>query len=176
VQSFVDSAEFSGTYAPIIRLYFAAFLRTPDYAGASGWRNALVGGTPLVSIAQNFTASAEFQARYGSLSNAAFVELLYSNVLERASDPSGLAFWVGELDSGRMSRGAVLSGFSESAEFKSRSTNKVRATMLYIGLLKRTPDQAGFDSWLTQLNNNLSYASAIGGFIASVEYRNRFLP
>ena len=60
--------------------------------------------------------SPEFQARYGSLDNADFVDLLYRNVLDREADATGLANWTARLDAG-MSRADVVMGFSQSPEF-----------------------------------------------------------
>jgi hypothetical protein len=56
-------------------------------------------------------------SKYGaSPSNGQFVTALYQNVLNRAPDAGGLAYWVGELENGTLSRPEVLIGFSESAE------------------------------------------------------------
>ena len=69
----------------------------------------------LTQIAGAFVGSAEFQARYGALSNQAFVEQLYRFCLNREGDPAGIAAWVNHLNSGA-TRASVVIGFSESAE------------------------------------------------------------
>ena len=70
----------------------------------------------LQKIAQSFINSAEFAAAYGSnLSNTAFINALYSNVLHRAPDAAGSAYWLGQLSSGA-NQAQVLSLFSESVE------------------------------------------------------------
>ncbi|MBU1346362.1 MAG: DUF4214 domain-containing protein, partial [Alphaproteobacteria bacterium] len=99
----------------IARLYDATFDRLPDVGGLSGWTAALKTGTALVDIAAAFAGSAEFQARYGALSNQAFVEQLYRFCLNREGDAGGIAGWVAALNGGT-SRASVLMGFSESAE------------------------------------------------------------
>lgn len=99
----------------IARMYDATFDRLPDVGGLTGWVNALKAGTPLVDIAAAFAGSAEFQARYGALSNQAFVEQLYRFCLNREGDPGGIAGWVATLNAGT-SRASVLAGFSESPE------------------------------------------------------------
>jgi hypothetical protein len=63
-----------------------------------------------------FVVSPEFVATYGSLNNAAYVNQLYLNVLDRPADQGGLDYWTGQLNSGAMTRGDVLVGFSDSAE------------------------------------------------------------
>ena len=104
----VDAAE-------VARLYDTTLGRLPDLSGLTSWTQRLEGGAPLVQVAQGFVGSAEFQSVYGSLNNTQFVQLLYENTLHRAADPTGLANWVGELDSG-VSRAQVVVGFSESSE------------------------------------------------------------
>ncbi|WP_298128259.1 DUF4214 domain-containing protein [Brevundimonas sp.] len=99
----------------IARLYDATFDRLPDVLGLTGWVNALKAGASLTDIAAAFAGSGEFQERYGSLSNQAFVEQLYRFCLNREGDPGGVAGWVAVLNSGT-SRASVLLSFSESAE------------------------------------------------------------
>lgn len=97
------------------RLY-EVFGRTPDEQGLGYWVNALDNGTSLKAVAQGFIGSAEFTGLYGSnMTNAQFVAQLYDQLLHRAADPSGEAFWIGALNAGA-SRADVLAGFSESAE------------------------------------------------------------
>jgi hypothetical protein len=175
IEQFFNSGEFQGTMAPVARLYFAYFLRIPDYPGLQFWISQYRGGTPLAVISQNFATSAEFGARYGSLSNAQFVAQVYQNVLGRLPDAPGLAFWVGQLDSGAMNRGAVMIGFSESAEYKGVIGNEVYVTMMYTGMLRRAPDAAGFSYWVSYLDGGNSGLALINGFLAGPEYRGRFL-
>jgi Domain of unknown function (DUF4214) len=176
IDSFFNSPEFQGTVSPVTRLYFAYFLRIPDYEGLNFWVNQYRQGATLDSISQAFSESPEFQATYGSLDNTQFVTLLYLNVLGRAPDPGGLAFWVGQLNSGAMTRGQVMLGFSESPEYKQTSFNKVYVTMIYVGMLRRAPEQGGFDFWVNQLNGGASGLNLIQGFLNAPEYHNRFLP
>jgi hypothetical protein len=67
-------------------------------------------------------------------------------------------------------------GFSESAEYHQTSFNKVYVTMMYIGMLRRSPDQGGFDFWVNYINNGNPGLTLINGFVTSPEYHNRFLP
>ncbi|MBO1077911.1 SdrD B-like domain-containing protein [Roseomonas haemaphysalidis] len=109
--------DLSETAAQIARLYDTALGRLPDVAGLSFWRgNIESGGFTLNGVAEAFVNSAEFQAQYGSLSNRAFVELVYQNALDRNGDAAGIDFWTNNLDSGAFSRSGVVLGFSESVE------------------------------------------------------------
>lgn len=110
----VDQAVVDGQ---VTRLYKAYFLRDPEPAGRAYWIGRMSGGMRLEDISQFFAGSTEFKNRYGSLSNGAFIDLVYQNVLGRTPDPGGRAHWVGGLDTGRLQRGKVMVGFSESPEF-----------------------------------------------------------
>ncbi|GAA0575359.1 hypothetical protein GCM10009416_12510 [Craurococcus roseus] len=133
VLGFSDSAEFKAATAPalaggvwapdpdavaVARVYLATLDRPPDAAGLAFWTNALE--SRAVTTRQLETAlvgSAEFGAKYGgATTNAAFVDLLYQNVLDRAADPEGLAFWAGGLDAGRVGRAEVVDAFAFSGE------------------------------------------------------------
>jgi sugar lactone lactonase YvrE len=177
IDAFLGSAEFAGSVAPVVRLYFATFLRVPDHAGLS-FNAGLVrtGAVTLPQLADFFTASPEFAATYGALDDTQFVTLLYNNVLARAPDPGGLAGWVTLLGSG-YSRGQVLLGFSESAEYQAQMAHEVFVTMMYAGMLRRTPEPAGFNGWLSALDaGTYTREQVINGFYLSEEYRRRFLP
>jgi Domain of unknown function (DUF4214)/Hydrazine synthase alpha subunit middle domain len=178
VDAFLSSQEFSGFVAPVVRLYFATFLRVPDYAGltfnAGLVRNATITVTQLADF---FTQSPEFMTTYGALNNTQFVTLLYNNVLNRAPDTGGLNGWVQLLTTGGYTRGQVLLGFSDSPEYQASSANKVFVSMMYTGMLHRTPEPGGFNGWVSLLDNaTYTRSQVINGFFLSTEYHNRFLP
>ncbi len=108
--------DVDGNAGQAYRLYQAAFARTPDKAGLSFWVDRLDDGASLNAIAAGFTGSAEFATAYGSsLTSAQYVAKFYQNVLGRAGEATGVAFWTGELNRG-VSLANVLLGFSESPE------------------------------------------------------------
>lgn len=115
--------DLNGLPGQAYRMYQAAFNRKPDSGGLGFQINALDAGFTLQQIAQNFIDSPEFKATYGALDTSAFVTQLYMNVLQRAPDDSGLAFYVSHVDGTnpdgiKFSRAQVLMGFSESPENK----------------------------------------------------------
>jgi hypothetical protein len=127
-------------------LYQGSLGRTPDSAGLMTWEtisNALPASVQALgvyglsdasgnyngtlSVAGGFTNSAEFTAKYGSLTNAQFVTQLYTNVLDRAPDTAGYNSWITALtpvSQGGLgeTREHVLVGFAESAEAISNAT------------------------------------------------------
>ncbi|MCZ8185763.1 MAG: DUF4214 domain-containing protein [Beijerinckiaceae bacterium] len=104
----------------VYRIYDSAFNRQADAGGLEGWVNAMYAGAKIGDLVNGFMNSAEFTNTYGpinALSNTQFVNLLYTNVLNRTADSGGLASWVASLDGGA-SRANVFLSFSESQEHK----------------------------------------------------------
>jgi hypothetical protein len=113
------------------RMYQAAFNRQPDTSGLGFWVNAMDKGVTLTQVADAFIASAEFQATYGNLDNAHFVNQLYQNVLHRGPDASGFAFWQNVLDTNAATRAQVLAGFSESNENQANVIGSIQDGFFY---------------------------------------------
>ena len=174
VESFLTSSEFGGVIAPLVRLYFAYFLRVPDYEGLLYWIGQRQVGLPLNDISSAFASSQEFIDTYGSLSPDAFITLVYHNVLGRDPDPSGFSYWLDELTSNRMTRGQIMAGFSESPEYQALMGHEVLSTMMYVGLLRRSPEPGGFTAWVGYLDAGNPATAMIDGFLGSAEYRGRF--
>jgi Ca2+-binding RTX toxin-like protein len=109
--------DIAGNAGQVYRLYQAAFNRVPDSGGLGFWINAYDGGQSLSSIAQGFVTSNEFKAAYGTNpTNTSIVTTMYTNVLHRAPDNAGIAFWVSVLDNHTATPADVLIGFSDSPE------------------------------------------------------------
>jgi hypothetical protein len=101
----------------IYRLYEAALDRAPDAAGLGFWMDRLDDGADIVDIAAGFIGGQEYTALYGGVTgNTALVTKYYTNILDRAPDAAGLAYWVDVLDSGRGSVAQVLEAISDSPE------------------------------------------------------------
>lgn len=116
------SGSASSTHNSVARLYKAFFLRNGDKGGLDYWVPKYRSGELCLSdIADSFVGSAEFRGRYGSLDNPRFVRLVYVNVLGREPDPDGYNYWAQRITYGGLSRGGMMIGFSESAEFRSRT-------------------------------------------------------
>jgi hypothetical protein len=107
----------NGTAAKAYRIYQAAFNRVPDLPGLGYWIGAMDQGMSLHSVASAFVNSAEFKAQYGDEpSNADLLTKFYRNVLHRAGDADGVAYWMSVLDTHAATRPQVLVQFSEGDE------------------------------------------------------------
>lgn len=182
IDRLISSGEHADVVGPMVRLYAAYFLRLPDQQGLDFWvaqyRSHLAGTGSRWSFAEvsNFFAtSPEFNQRYGQLDNGAFVDLVYRNVLNRFPDAAGRAFWVEELNSGRRSRGSVMSAFSEAPENKLLKAVDVSVVAIHFGMLKRMPGTVAFDNWVSQIRASGNRLPLIEEMLAASEYRERFL-
>lgn len=186
---FVDgvlSFDADGAAAQVMRLYDAALDRAPDQGGLEAHTRGLAsGGLTLQQLANTFVGSAEFQARYGALSNQAFVEQLYRFSLNREGDPQGISAWTAALNAG-MTRGQALVGFSESGEHRTLTSSTLAAGLwigdttamsvarLYDATFDRLPDTVGLTNWVAALKGELSLLALADTFAGSAEFQTRY--
>lgn len=116
IRKLVQSTETQSLQAPIVRLYLSCLDRMPDYEGFDYYVQQLASSDQaLDEIAEEIAGSEEFGSRYGTVDNAAFVQLLYGHVFQRSPDPATLHYWTAQLDGGA-SRAYVLLSLSENPE------------------------------------------------------------
>jgi|GEM_PF-226441 len=169
--SVIDESE-SGTVADFVeRLYTVALGRPSEATGKAFWVKELENGNRTGGdCGVEFLCSEEMTKR--NLSNEDFVEVLYKTFFDRASEPNGKGYWVGELNSNKKTRKDVVLGFIDSKEWcnvcatygvkSGAPTAKATipsknatdfATRLYTCCLKRDPEQAGLEYWSLALTN-----------------------
>jgi hypothetical protein len=130
-------------------------LNVDDRNGQWG-RDILVGVEVLVF--SDRTLNMDNFSSLTQLNDAQFSDLakVYVAYYNRAADAEGLYFWADKLAEG-MDMATIASYFSQSAEAKALYPNTADTsafvTAVYANVLGRTPDQAGFDFWTTNLNN-----------------------
>lgn len=140
-QSLITSyahGAFDDHRGPVMRLYWAFFKRAPDKGGLDYWTKKHVNGTTIKAIANSFATSSEFQTNFGTGTDTEFITLVYQNVLERNPDPAGLAHWVAKLSTG-VSRGEMMTNFSESSEGIRKMRGEVDSVLVILGMLHRVP-------------------------------------
>jgi len=110
-------------------LYVAFFNRVPDADGMSYWLDQAKAGQSFNQIAESFynagVAYSQLTGFSSTMSNADFINVIYKNVLGRkeGADAGGLSFWDASLQSGKASRGSLVSDILNSAHtFKGHTT------------------------------------------------------
>jgi hypothetical protein len=159
------------TLDPLTRIYYAYFGRPPDSSGLKYWLGKRRSGTKVSAISNQFVNSNEFKNKYGSLSNRAFVQLVYQNVLGRAGDAAGVNSWTAKLDAKTKTRGDVMVQFSESGEHVRRRAGEVNTVSIVFGMLVRAPSSSELTTWAPQLKT--TKVPLIESVLAGSAYDNR---
>jgi hypothetical protein len=119
-------------------IYIGYYNRSADAGGFSFWEgqdaSAQAGGqsaaVALTNIANSFTPQAETQALYPFLSNpnpnfsdptvqaglTTFIGNVYGNLFGHAADSGGLAYWLGQIESGAVGLGAAVLAVANGAQ------------------------------------------------------------
>lgn len=114
---FAEDVRQSAASAQVWRLYQSIYLRQPKRSGFDYWVGVRESGASMADIAKLFiTDSAEFENRYGDVSNRQFVNLVFKNVLCREPVDTGLNYWTTRLQRGT-SQADVLLNFTELHEY-----------------------------------------------------------
>lgn len=100
------------------RLYYGILDRAPDAGGLVAFTHLIETGVGLQTAASSMLASVEYTTKFGSLSDAGFVEHLYDGALGRSASDPGAVYWIDALQSGA-ARADIAVGISESAEAQS---------------------------------------------------------
>ena len=167
------SSEADDRVHAVTRLYKAYFLRNPDHSGFTYWLNRRGEGRTLTSISQSFATSSEFKRAYGSLTNSAFVDRVYRNVLGRPADAGGSSYWTKRLSAG-MSRGQVMANFSQSTEYVRTTNSGVHVIGIYEALLQRAVEKDVYTLFEAGLSSNSTSLTSVATYVFdSSEYDAR---
>ena len=148
--------------------------------GAPGWEQKLKDNQQ--QFADKWVNRPGFRAVYDNLSNADYVNALYTNagIVPPQAEKEAL---VAKLDAASETRAAVLLDVAANSTFRQQERSPAFVLMQYFGYLRRDPDAApdfdlsGYNFWLNKLNSfggNFQQAEMVKAFITSFEYRQRF--
>merc|ERR1711900_26460 len=80
-------------------LYVAYYGRPADASGLTFWAEQ-IDAVGVEGVAADFGASAEFEARFGDLTNEELVQNLYQQLFGRDGEQAGVDYWVNLLENG----------------------------------------------------------------------------
>ena len=161
---FFQSSEYP---TDVVESYYQTYLgRVGDPAGVASWVAKLQAGASEEEVAAAFLSSPEYSAKH--VTDGAFVQSLYENVLGRAGDPAGINTWTQLLGAGT-SRSTVAASFIGSPESSQRAIDGD-----YNVFLARVGDTSGVNSWVAQVQNgSMTLAEVAALFAGSPEYATR---
>jgi hypothetical protein len=169
VEGFMDSAEFRGVAAPIIRLHLGIDSTPPGpSADIRSEMASLRQGETLTEIADTLLSDRQAQTDE-QLVDAVFPRLTgrTPTTTERTTALTAIA---------GSSQGAWVAQLSGTTSAVNHLEDRVQVAMTYIGLLDRAPDAGGFAYWIDQVERlGVSPQRLIEQFLNTSEYRNRVL-
>ncbi len=116
--------------------YVAFYERPADCPGFRYWAGQLAAGK-LSDIIQAFGTSAEFDERYGGLTDTQLVDNVYEQMFNRLPDPAGRAFYIRMLQSGQMTLQTITINVLDGALNTNRTIieNKIEVARHFTGEL-----------------------------------------
>ena len=100
-----------------------------------------------------------------------FVERMYTMVLGRTSDPTGMAYWTTGILNGQLDGASCALGFFESDEYKAKNkSDEQYVSTLYSVILGRNADSNGLTYWMSYLAGGTPRTYVLAGFVGSDEY------
>jgi CSLREA domain-containing protein len=187
--AFFLSIEFQQTGFVVHRFYRASFGRPPKFTeylpDLTVVREGVVVGEPGALdrlelnkrlFAEQWTGRAAFKQAFDKLNEMQYVDALAANAGVTLVEEERTALIVGLLTR-RETRAGVLLKIVENEDFARREFNPAFVRMEYFGYLRRDPDDAGFQFWLSKLERfggDFHKAEMVRAFLSSNEYRARF--
>lgn len=170
IEGFMDSPEFGGRAAPIVRLHLGLKGGPPiPSQDIRGQMARLRGGETLAALASEMVAAEP----WASQTDTAFVNGVYSRLWGAAPTTQQRDQALAAIASN--GRGQWLADFSREPWVVGIQGGRVQVAMTYIGLLDRGPDVDGWNYWVGQVNRGVSVQRLIALFLDTPEYRGRVL-
>jgi hypothetical protein len=160
----INSDEYRGL--DVDRVYVDFLNRPADPSGRNYWISALRTGRSLRKFRAQIFGSNQYFTMKGA-TNASYVVAAYADVLGRAPDPSGAAYWTNKINTGT-ERGVVAEQFLATTEAR-RSI----VTDQFLRFLDRKPTTAESDYWVGILGTAQGEQELIASLTGSAAYYNR---
>jgi Calx-beta domain len=196
--AFFGSPEFKDKGFYVIDFYRVAFGRLPQYSEFVTDLASLVGATAQevfarrAAFANSFVQRPEF-ATIAALPNSSYVMTLMAGTNGQnynltsittpdPANPDGTTKvtltandLINALNANTLTKAQVLRAIVQSDEIINIEAVSTFVASQYFGYLRRTPDTAGFNSWVNYLTTHpTDFRTMVNGFMNSIEYRLRF--
>lgn len=165
VQSVVSSTEYQASQ--IAGVYTLLLHRSPGQAGTQYWLGVMSSGRTIEQIEALVAGTDEYYRNAGG-TNPAYVSRLYTDVLGRSVDATGLRYFVALLLQGGVSRSAVAQSLLGTPEY----ADKVVAAD-YAQYLHRPVDAAGLQYMASLFQQSGGSRAVTIALLSSQEYFDR---
>ena len=100
------------------------------------------------------------------LAASSFINALYQDVLNRAPDSAGLAYFTNLLADG-VQPSAIVADIWNSAEHRT-----IEVDSFYQAFLNRAPDAAGLQFWVSSMLNGMTEETVMADILGSAEFQH----
>ncbi|MGI9611388.1 MAG: DUF4214 domain-containing protein [Acidimicrobiales bacterium] len=135
-----------------LRAFQVALGRRPELGELRQTVALSSGGADHVEVVRELLDGDAFAAKYGTLSDADFIETIYRNARGRSPSSSVRAYWTGQLGGGR-DRAEMAGYFVDSYGLKNRMWHDLEVVQAYRAALDRLPTEEEFDRWVAHLDD-----------------------
>jgi len=132
--------------AEVQQLYIAYFGRPGDPAGLDYWTNIVKAQGTTAAVSATFATSPEYKAAFAGMTNTQIVNKIYSNLFNRAADPTGRDYWVDLLNKGTIKVDYIVADVARAALTTDAESieNKVAAATAFTKALDTAAEIAGY--------------------------------
>jgi beta-N-acetylglucosaminidase len=119
------------------------------------------------------SACAEPESAVDEAEVEAFVKRIYTELMGRNPEESGLAYWTKAIVDKKVSASTAVKYFANSDEFvRMKLSDEEYVERLYLTMMNRKSDAAGKAHWVSMLESGLSRDYVLYGFVLSKEFTN----
>lgn len=146
--------------ATIQGVYLALFGRPADPAGLSFFNGVTANGANLAGIA-DLAKQPEYLTRFAGKTQTEIVQTIYQSLFGRDGDPAGVAFFVGELNSGRQTINSIAINILDGAQGTdlTLANKKLAASALFTAAIDTDAEKAAYNG--TTINVGVDFLKAI---------------
>lgn len=179
--------ELPATGVFVYGLYSAGLGRLPRFAELETDRALILNQkseteTVRMALASAFVERPEFKRKYPATMKAGeFVDSLVATITQTSGVDLGAerSSLIGLLDDSANGRANVMARLASDQRVVDANYNQALVLFQYVNLLRRNPDDAGFNAWVNTLKTKPlrdpdAARSLVCNFLNSAEYQNRF--
>jgi hypothetical protein len=162
--------------AQVQQAYVTFFSRPADPVGLAYWQ-AYSGS--VADLYATFAQQAEYSAAFNGLSSAQRVNVVYQNLFGRDAEASGLLYWAGQLEGGKITVANLALAVSNGAQTTDKVTvdSRVSAATSFTAALDTPAEILGYSgttanaaakTWLAGVTTAANLATAVAAIDTSV--------
>lgn len=136
----------------VVRSFRVSLDRLPTINEIRAWEEAYRNGTTLEELNRTMISSEAFANRFGELSDADFVRVIYRNAIGREPTDRRLADWLEAFGEGD-ARSSLPTYFADSYTVKDSTWHGLEVIQAFRAGLDRMPEAEEYERWVAHLDD-----------------------